>query len=425
MKKFYLIAMAVSAVSLWACSKNEPTVNPYADAPWAIDETLPVPIQFGASDPFSLETKGAPVTDLTALTDGFYIMAADWEFVDAATTAAPTAAVLFSDALAIATGDGSNKNVVFRNAGNTANISRYYPQIDSRKVESGEAVRYNYSFIGYRTTNNNKTSHPPVFGTYTDQGVTKGTYFVNFTLSPNNNNGGEQNVDVLWARVDATPFTYETEEYKGFNAMYARKGRLAGESYIPHLTFEHKTSLIEVRVYGDDSDGGTFEDVNHDPVFTVSELRCNPVWVSARLNLSTGDLYPANRASKVTGTLLVQDENGDNVTPVAVTAHTSTAIGDGIFILPGERSADEAVTIGFTLNHPEGTTKYETKLALPVYDDTDMENVIYGYLPGYKYVYTINIKSLEEISITASLNGYNTYAGAYANGGDSTAIVLE
>ena len=65
MKKYHFIALAVCCGFLWACQKDGPTENPFADAPWAIDETLPVPIQVTTK---STDTKADAIMALDANT---------------------------------------------------------------------------------------------------------------------------------------------------------------------------------------------------------------------------------------------------------------------------------------------------------------------------------------------------------------------
>lgn len=411
MKKFYLIAMAVSAVSLWACSKNEPTVNPYADAPWAIDETLPVPIQFGKSSSFEIDTKAAPINEENFASAKLKITAVDFSKNIVNTT---SAGFLFYDAPATVTTEGLNTWIQFLDSDSNP-ISRYYPQVS--KAED----RMNYTFIGYQIPDEEiydpVEAHPPVVRA--------------FYLLPNKSTAGvDRNVDILWAKAEAVPFTYENVEYQGFNAQYIRKARLADKlaEKRPSFTFEHKAALAHFVVRGENLPDATDETYTYTdaqgthPIFTVKDLKVAVRKENANLNLQTGVLTPYNNVSnnfRLYDSFAGYSSSYEVAVENAASNPTGNEYGTGIFLLPGQRTqGTDDLKIQFTLvNHVEGTQTtfgVTSEIVMPLPYLTD--GITTGYQEGKAYTYYITVMSATQIRITASVNEWNSYTGAYTEG---------
>lgn len=421
MKKISILALVVLAGASWACRKNvaEPE-NPYADAPWAIDESLPVPIQFGmdSSTPFGIETKAAPIETANFADAKLKITAVD---MNSTTTYTTSKGFLFYDAPATV----SAGFIQFLD-GEGEPITRYYPQVS--KAED----RLNYSFIGYQVPDEEiqdpGSVHPPLTRT--------------FYLKPNKSStGADNNVDILWARSDAEDIEYESVTYHGYNAQYIRKARLAGTDVLaarrPNLAFAHKAAVAHFVVRGENLGAATdetytYEDENGDdqPIYTVKDLKVAVRREQARLDMTTGLL--SYYGSNVSGNFRTYDSfaayDDDYVVPVENAADTPDGIefGTGVFLIPGARTAGtDDLQLQFTLvnnlTHEEDTYGVTTPISLPLpYLGGDPANGT-GYDAGTSYTYYITVNSAAVIRIQASVANWNSYTGDYV--GD--AVVLE
>ena len=132
MKKYHFIALAVCCGFLWACQKDGPTENPFANAPWANDETLPVPILVSTPNQ---DTKSSTIESLADVT--LKVIAYDQD--------APEASLLFGKELdAVGVGAGSTNepgSIQFKNG--NENVTYYYP------MSSSSSARYNYTFFAF------------------------------------------------------------------------------------------------------------------------------------------------------------------------------------------------------------------------------------------------------------------------------------
>ncbi len=387
MKKYYYIALAIMAVSLGACSKNSPStiagvVDTFADAPWALDESLPVPIQFGTNAPFYIETKAAPITTANFADAKLKITAVNKESVTE-TLFADAPATVADGFIQFLDGEGENANP----------INRYYPQV------SKDADRVNYSFIGYQL---------PAGSGYTSP---------SFSLIPSSN---DVNVDILWAKSEAEDLIIDDVTYQGFNAQYIRQARLNGvlEDKRPSFTFEHKAALIHFLVCGEDLGASadetyTFND-GADAIFSVTDLKVAVRHTDAELNLLTGELTVGEGVSDEFYEYRGFDQSEASVSTtytadyaVDVQNATETEYGTGVFILPGERTqGTDEIQIQFTLvnNETKESQTYgddvNAPISLPIPEG--------GYVAGTEYFYKITVKSATQIRIQASLTNYSS-----------------
>lgn len=417
MKKYCFIALAVAGMAALsvACSKSGLQKEPFADAPWAVDKTLPVPISFGANGLFDIATKGAPI-----YSEGD---AANWNETTLSIFGAQMDADLtcttsrFTDPRVLldrVSAKVSGEDVVFTSGNNV--IHRYYPMV------SGSTNRYNYSFVGYHA--------PAITAVGNDE---DGNPYVNFTLAPDPDTNNE---DILWARTDAASFMYNNGsgagevEYNGFNADYIRNAynKWIGEdaenpidqaeydAHLPKLEFTHQAAMIRFKIKADDARAlSTFWDGDEAILEVGNSFKVAVRQPNARLNLATGALTPAN-ATVVTTEYVY---SGTPVTPVDYTEGTD--YGTGIFVIPGTRVAgtyDEngqltnatevtAPAIRFTYTNkriPEG--EEERVVSVPTEDLPPLELKVPegGYVAGKIYTYYITVMSIEEIFISAALS---------------------
>ena len=410
MKKYCFIALAVSGIAALsvACSKSGLQKEPFADAPWAVDKTLPVPISFGANGLFDIATKGAPIykegddSNWNGTTLSIFGAQMDPDLTCSAT--------LFTDPRVLldrvsAKVDGAD--VVFTSRNNV--IHRYYPMV------SGSTNRYNYSFVGYHA--------PSPTGVGNDE---DGKPYVNFTLAPS---PATNNEDILWARTDAVEFEYNGVNYNGFNADYIRNAytqwigedaenpinQAEYEAHLPKLSFTHQAAMIRFKIKAADARAlSTFWDGavgTGTPILQVgNSFKVAVRQPGARLNLATGALTPANTTVVATE----YDYTAAPVTPVDYTEGTD--YGTGLFVIPGTRVAGTYDENGQLTNASEVTApairftytnnRSGEVVSVPTEDLPPLELKVPegGYAAGKIYTYYITVMSIEEILISATLS---------------------
>lgn len=365
MRSFSFIALAVATLSLAACARKDilPPGDPFADKPWAIDETLPVPIRFGKGDLFQIETKGTE-TALTSLAGKKVAITALTSFAEVTSATPDKKAMLFNGDIATVAAGG---NVSF-DAGN-----HYYP------MQGQEETARNYSFYAYRITTDETNHKKPVIG---ESGYLND--YVDFDLNPETNN-----VDVLWAKAQAEDYS----GLKGFNARYIRAVTAAGETAkYPKFVFTHSAAAIRFMVKS--ADGTTpsdYKKADKDACdFTIDYITVGGIYNNVRLSLATGAL--TKRSSSDVAAAFRQS-------PAAAVVPDSDPVnfGNDLFILPG--SDPKTISVHFT--DKEGTSGATSSSNLKVPPG--------GFLPGHIYTYTIVIASpvqMSSSSISASLDGW-------------------
>ena len=396
MNRYFFIALASLTVCAAACTQKELLpADPFADAPWVFDKTLPVPIEFGSGELFSIETKASeqPITDLEG--KHFAIVATDaFANVTSATPLDGDDHLLLNGAMAKSV-SGVAKFV----DGSDNVIKRYYP------LPGGtEHPELNYTFYAYRTTAED-TSEPALAmnGSSLDTNI-------DFELNPESNN-----IDVLWASAAATTYSGKA----GFNAEYMRQIKAAGEeaTYQPALNFTHAASCIHIMVKSDGADAAaraataaTFvQDAGSGDTqsLTVSDVKISNVKTYVRLNVATGALTEVDFHSPQTAATEYAIQDGSAITPDS--SEDGIEYGKGIYVAPGAR----------------GTSRYG--ISFKVTDKKGHESVMSGtlalpsggsYQAGYGYKYSIVVKSVEEISIVTSISAYTDYTGTYESGYD-------
>ena len=377
MKKYHFIALAVCCGFLWACQKDGPTENPFADAPWAIDETLPVPIQVTTK---STDTKADAIMALDANTT-LQVLAYD--------TARGESSLMYGQEFA-ATSSGGNLSFT--------DGDLYYPFEEA----SAEEDRINYSFFAYHA--------PDASGTF--DGL---NYIISFPFNP-----ATSNYDILAAAdaeeaggytLQATHGRYEAgTTYHGFNGRYARVTRLDGHLKSPALNFMHCAARIIINVKADPDDNTAASS------FAASGLRLrltSLTFPGARENATL------NLTSALTQTPeMTWDGSSDTVTggvismPLAAAPWTLPTDGgarmhtdNSLFIVPGEYQ----ITVDYQRAHfasaqdAEDGNPSDSPVDLPSIGLTVPAG---GYLAGYTYTYNVIVLSESEISISATLAGW-------------------
>jgi hypothetical protein len=422
MKKYHFIALAVCCGFLWACQKDGPTENPFANAPWAIDETLPVPILVSAPDQ---ATKSDAITSLADVS--LKVIAYDQSVGEES--------LLFGKELdAVGVGEGSALSpgsIQFKEGGQ--NVTYYYP------MSSVSSARYNYTFFAY---------HIPE-GDYPGGFDNSGHYVVSFPLDPSTVAG---NQDILVASAAATNYEltsdllnddlsvrYEANTnpgYPGFNARYQRITYLDGyrneggdaaakavagqanmEANQPKLYFSHCTARIILKAmatdqHAEDSFTGSGLEIRLTSILQANARENVKLDVSAALALNSSN-YDAPDV-----TVLTWDTSSNEVTtPYEMTSTVAPAVqpvvagelmhaDDCLYIVPGT----DSFTIGYEISH--------NSLDEPATFTKTIEAPTGGFLPGRTYTYNLKVDSNEAIHLSA-------YLGAWGTGGSEDIDALD
>lgn len=375
MKKYHFIALAVCCGFLWACQKDGPTENPYADAPWAIDETLPVPIQVTTQ---TTETKANAILSLDGV--NLQVLAYDTSRGDSSLMYEQEfAATSSGDALSFTDGP------------------LYYPFEDA----SAEEDRINYSFFAYHA--------PGASGTFNGM-----DYNLSFPFDPVENNN-----DILAAADEADDYqlqaTYGRYEagttYSGFNGRYARVTRLDGHLHSPALNFKHCAARIILNAKADPDDATAASSfIGSGLRLRLTSITLPGAHANAKLNLTDA----------LTGTpAMTWDSGSDEVTnglfemPLSAAPWTVPTAGgavmhhdNSLFIVPGNYQ----IRVNCQRAH---FASPEDALAGDASDDEEdlptlnLTTPPGGYLAGYTYTYNVIVLSESVVTISTSLTGWD------------------
>ena len=431
MKKLSIIAWAILAVTLWACSKSGPAVDP--DTAWVFDETLQVPIKLGGGEDFSVYTKAAEkVTDLDVFdgTDNnyLYVYAVDLHLGVDPVAEGWSADSNYCTKHNIGANQLSDDDYLFGVAGNkptplkaTVNSSnfieftdgaRYYPYSETRKVD-GKLMHMgkNYSFIAFNTPNMTNSSFKPELVIDPNSGASR--LVKKFYLKPSNTD--EWNKDVLWARVDAQPGLYPDEMelaaddpandgyFRGINARYMRKlaEDNAGIPVYPELKFHHAVSMIHIIVKAEEGAGTAIASSG----LKVNNLKVNAKYTTLALDVLNGEVFPYPGSSIESSYQLLYPSVD------IIPTEAGQEYNQGFFVMPGVRtesevqSQDERVSITFDIVLP-GISPSTKTVALPLPTETK------SYKAGTEYTYYISIQSPEQIYLRTSLSSWDSTSGA-------------
>lgn len=408
MKKYHFIALAVCCGFLWACHKDGPTENPFANAPWANDETLPVPILVSAPNQ---TTKSDAITSLADVS--LKVIAYD--------QTAPEESLLFNkelDAVGVGVGSAlSPGSIQFQEGG--SDVTYYYP------MSSVSSARYNYTFFAF---------HIPE-GNYPGSFDNSGHYVVSFPLDPSTIDG---NQDILVASAPAVDYTlaldllnedssvrYAADDYSGFNARYQRITYLDGyrnndgdaaakaaagqanmEANQPKLYFSHCTARVILNAVA--------ADAHAEDTFTGSGLTIRLTSIlqenareNVKLDVTAALALNSSNYDAPGVTVLTWDTSSDELdTPYVMSTTVAPAVkplvagalmhtDDCLYIVPG--------TDGFTI----GYEIVNDSMDAPVSFTKTIDAPTGGFLPGRTYTYNLKVDSDEAISLTAYLGGWS------------------
>lgn len=357
---------------LAGCSKEvvHDSHNPNEE-PWVSDLSLPVPIEIGSSG-FQFETKAEMIEDETSLQN-----APLWLFaIDKNSDVVPTATADNSVLIANEEARFNGTKIVFGDG--TSTKTWYYPYASS----------YNYSFYAYHV------------GEATPTVMKSGTYGSLYTKIDLNT----MQSDILWAKAEVEePYTDGDNSLDGYNAKYMRAIAKDSnkEAYMPELKFKHLTTALTFKFQTIASEGNTAADEQLNKVKIESLELSN---VQSQLVLWIAD--PAGATTEMEGKLTVANGQ-DSSFPVRMdcTNIEMEAVGKettlGTLFVKADEHQEIKVKMKVSIPKTSNAEDFYTV-------DVDMglkNNEDDGFFKvGSQYSYLIQMKSLEEITITASVD---------------------
>ena len=411
-------------------------MDPFANAPWANDETLPVPILVSAPNQ---TTKANTITSLADVS--LKVIAYDQEV--------GSESLLFNkelDAVGVGVGSAlSPGSIQFKEGGQ--DVIYYYP------MSSVSSARYNYTFFAY---------HIPA-GDYEGSFNGSNHYVVSFPLDPSST---ASNQDILVASAQASLYVLSSNlwnddntvryaqsssdpeapnyGYRGFNARYQRITYLDGyrnavgdaeakaaagqanmEAHQPKLYFSHCTSGIILKAKAKDQYavnsftasnlkirlasilqvcGYDYDEVHdpHQPYFYENvKLDVTAARDLGASNYNAPDIQVLNwdtDSNPVTTPYEMTSTVAPAVTPVLSTGaimHTD----DCLYIVPGEYD----VNIQYEITDNSSATATTMSKTIPAPEG--------GFLPGRTYTYYLTVDSNEAVTLWAYLGGWIPIGG--------------
>lgn len=398
MRKLSYIATFAAAVALMAgCSKNQSVVaaveTDCADAPWASNSNIPVPIIFGENtDGQSLTTK-SEIADMKNVEFGVFAAdtasAASWTASDDGSN---EAMLLYNRVAKGVVESGSDINTAqfIEASGNVIrNVTYYYPLQTVTKP--------NYTFYAYHITSEKLSREANPHAGYLDRD--NRTFKVDVTLD---------STDILWGKAEAKTLTVpegytgsNQNELKGFNTKYVRESRLRyprtwRSKWAPKLSFQHLTTAFHINILTDPEDSEAPENLKN---VKIQNMSVRGVYTKAVLDVVTGNLTPVGSRDSIAISL-----PAGGISPGSVPTSTQNAsgygpleVGHGIFILPPE----EAPTISFDIVMPRPSVNQT--YTYPVTDKELKLPESGKFEAGKSYTFNIIIKSLEAIIINVDV----------------------
>ena len=387
MKKFSIIFLFALVAVAAGCSKDiETGNNPSEQTPsWIYDESLPVPIQFGASG-MDIKTKSSfnSLADMSGERLGIVAVDIQKEWADDGGVKNPDVFCLDDETVTCEYNEARSRHMI------EFAQPRYYPYMSL----------HNFSFFSYYRGQN------PNALVYDSESVSlplTGKYW------------GCQ--DIVWSRADAdTLFVkksavsgeYEpalrdddaTGYYNGYNASYVRyiaKNNVDQERGIDHtyntnlptLTFEHVTTNIRFVAVLDPTIATDFDMI---PVITQVRLSGEEVYTGADLTIVHKEAQKSGTIDVTgyeKGVLTLHDGDGNTALNIIPDADGETLL-DGFFIQPV--SEDSPLTLEVDLQFGNG---YTTTVK------ADIKKHI-KYEAGFFYTYEVKLYRAVGIEIAVS-----------------------
>ncbi len=363
-------AVPFLCILLTGCAKAplQAWVDDFADAPWAADPSLKVPVLFntgGASfgTKAALESMegvqfGILALDLGETAQEGWTDNDDWQ--------------ILLDGKAAYARDGQ-ASFIERVADQVVPVSYYYP-LETFADNDDSVEDRRYTFFGYRTSDVPLEDDATVFDLDFDGAHFTKTVQIDTT-------------DIIWASASCDTLRKEDGSAwaLGYNSDFSRTARkwypAMWRSYMPTLHFRHLTAALHFVIYAADAEAeASFTGASGEALVTVSGLQVSSLPTRATLDV-VGGVLTADEESL--GTLTPGDVH---VMPLAAGAE----FGNGLFVVP----TTDDIFVSFTLNTPVGTytPAQPYKVSVPG-----------GLIAGKSYTFRIVVQSLESVIINVEL----------------------
>lgn len=344
MKTKYII-LALASLSLIAgCSKSKTEASVQDDDAWIYDATLPVPVRF-ASPTINVKAQINDVAQLTPVGVLGLSTSGEWGTTENDDVLIYNREARYSP---------SNQYVSF-------NPAVYYPMTNEK----------DFSFYGYFP--------------YSADGVSydSGKYSVNFDLS-------KGDVDVVWAKTEATEFQYDDETYTGFNARYVRAAREGYGGALPSFHFNHLLTALDFYVKSANSESVGNVRVRYLEIVNIADDATLCIADSNEPG-TDGELTPGTADGTVT---LLNGQQQFKILP------TETESPMGVLMVVPGNSYEIIVYLTINVNHDDPEAP-RTPIRATISN-------VNGFEVGKQYKMTITVNSPEEVTISSELEPWDT-----------------
>lgn len=382
MKFKHLAVLGLLAALAAGCSKDTPVPDPDA---WKYDESLPVPIQFGAPR-FGVATKAdiPSIGDMVGRPVGVFAWG-EGSSVPMSSSAKSIFENNYLRAQVVSSGGGYSLKFVEQGQSVASAVPVYYPM----------SSNYNYTFYAYHTGNESLS------GAYE---ADNDSYYVNVGFDTPFN-------DVLWGKFsddslhydDATlpHLKYKGTVIKGFNSRFSRAAVAAyhevgtpESDYYPAIEFKHVCSAF--RFYAKIDTAMT--QAQRDTLLaklTITSVSIDNVPVNTRLIVASRDPMREgtfNTVVKGTAALSLPDLKPED----SANGRLLEADGESRFFLPPGNYEDATASLALVVGGKHYTLDFPLKFGESTW-----------FNPGKCYSFIVIFKSLEEINMKVSLAAWD------------------
>lgn len=376
MKISKLIFLVSSFLLFLACSKHVEPVGPQEDA-WINDESLRVPIRFGAST-FTQVTK-TMVNEWTDMDEKIGVFALNLGGAEGLLSGSYDIYLDNEPASCVSNPEGGKDMIEFEE-------NKYYPYASDR----------NLSFVSYY----------PYFESNAPE------YYADSIVVPvPKAEWGKHDImyasafaERMYVKYDGSSYVPAekdvdaTNYYDGFNATYMRYLYRNGlyDSKMPHLHYSHKTTCLMFEAFlKEDSMSGVAAPIIQSIEITGAEIYDEARLVVAKTDADaewTGELLVGGMPNS---TLKLGGQNAEDLDAYPDSEGKYALPDYQFFLQPMSTSSDLSVTI--TLENPVNGERMQLTAAIPKV--TDIEE----FKPGHYYPFKITVNHFTGIEISASV----------------------
>lgn len=383
-KRLTLYILAAVAV-FTACSKNNHVPQPESDPDaWMYDVTLPVPIEFGASNPV---TKGELVEDLRNASGYFGVFGVDKSDTDLSG---------YPDSLLL-----NNAKASYNSANKILDLNSrtFYPMTNDRNFNF-------YAYHAWSAASDMGESEELPSAIKVSNGI-----FVEVPIGKS---------DVLYGSTKVSPTEANELGCNGYNARFIRKTLEKGkQEYKPNISFRHVTSAIQFHVK---TVSAYAADVFNTELIDISQVYIKDMPVTARLcivDLENDELDTnVEYANANEGTFDISNSTMDKIYVWKLNGEsdtwylnqrpteTQTELGYPIYIVPQKEKIEGEILLNVSSLNP-----------IPfVLDPDQMGLVTNGFEAGYVYDVVLTLYSPEKVEITVSVEEWKDGFGGNGQG---------